>query len=91
MQMKKKIKEEIKILQGELLMKDELLQQLNSECRELKQELVKSRKKEEKANYLNTTLMNQQVRCENHYLVFFLAFLLITKMLAELLRSRIGS
>lgn len=60
--MKKKIKEEIKILQGELLMKDELLQQLNSECRELKQELVKSRKKEEKANYLNTTLMNQQVR-----------------------------
>lgn len=55
-------------------MKDELLQQLNSECRELKQELVKSRKKEEKAHYLNTTLMNQQVRNKSQQYLFHSSF-----------------
>ncbi len=61
-QIKKRIKEEIKLLRAELATKDELLQQLNCECRDLKKELVKLQKRDEKTTSLNNTLLNQQVR-----------------------------
>ena len=59
--MQRRFKEEIKRLQVELSTKDEYLQQLNFECKELKQQLIKMKKKEEETSLLNNELLSQQV------------------------------
>lgn len=59
--MKLKYHEEIKKLKLELLAKDELLQKLSKECKELQNDLLKVQKKEEKTNGINNALISQQV------------------------------
>lgn len=51
----------MKILRTELIMKDELLQQLSAEYKDLKNKLGNLQKKEEKISSLNNTILNQQV------------------------------
>lgn len=60
-QVKLKYHEEIKKLKLELLAKDELLQKLSKECKELQNDLLKVQKKEEKTNGINNALISQQV------------------------------
>ncbi|XP_065223570.1 EF-hand calcium-binding domain-containing protein 4A-like [Planococcus citri] len=64
-QTQKRIKEELKQLRAELSTKDEFLQQLSYECKELKQQMIKLKKKEEETSLLNSELMSQQVYYEN--------------------------
>lgn len=59
--MQKRIKDEMKLLREELVMKDELLQKLHNECKELKRQLINSQKKEDETNILNSELLSQQV------------------------------
>lgn len=57
----------MKVLRAELLLKDELLQQLSSECRELKIQLQKLQQQEEKISSLNCSLMDQQVNTKINF------------------------
>lgn len=61
---KLKYHEEIKKLKLELLAKDELLQKLSKECKELQNDLLKVQKKEEKTNGINNALISQQDQYE---------------------------
>lgn len=59
--MQKRVREEIKLLRAELSTKDELLQQLNTDYKELKRQMLNLKKKEEETSLLNSELLSQQV------------------------------